>query len=592
MSGALKVLIVGGYGIFGGRIVALLENAPDLTLIVAGRSLERARAFQRQRGKTAATLRAIAFDRDGDIATPLAAKRPDILVDASGPFQAYGDDRYRIIEACIDLGINYLDLADGSDFVAGVRAFEPRARAAGVFVLSGVSSFPVLTAAVVRHLVVGMTRIDTIVGGIAPSPFAGVGANVIRAIAGYAGQAVPLRRDGVTVKAWPLTDHLRFTIAPPGELPLENRLFSLVDVPDLCALAELWPDVKTIWMGAAPVPEVLHRMVAMLAWLVRLRLIGSLSPLAPLMLWATNHLRWGAHRGGMFVSIDGVDATGEKCRRSWHMIAEGDDGPLIPAMAVEAIARQALLGQFPPPGAREATNDLELEDYHALFAGRSIVSGDRCSAEAGAGPLYARLLGSAWDRLPAEIRAMHASTETAKGRASVERGRGLLSRLVAVLFGFPAAASDTPVSVRFHVEDKVETWTRAFGDRSFSSRQFAGRGGWDGLLCEQFGPLTFALALVAREGRLELIPRGWRFFGVPMPMWLCPGSIGCETVEDGEFHFDVEIRHPLTGLIVRYRGWLTQVAQRAVESARPHGVTKTPFPGRTTENDDMEFQNG
>ena len=74
--------------------------------------------------------------------------------------------------------------------------FDAAAKAAGVFVLSGVSSFPVLTAAVVRHLSQDMTRIDTIYGGIAPSPYAGVGKNVIRAIAGYAGQDVVLRRNG------------------------------------------------------------------------------------------------------------------------------------------------------------------------------------------------------------------------------------------------------------------------------------------------------------------------------------------------------------------------------------------------------------
>ena len=44
MTGRLTVLIVGGYGTFGGRIVELLENEPRLTLIIAGRSLERAAA--------------------------------------------------------------------------------------------------------------------------------------------------------------------------------------------------------------------------------------------------------------------------------------------------------------------------------------------------------------------------------------------------------------------------------------------------------------------------------------------------------------------------------------------------------------------
>ncbi|WP_292656982.1 saccharopine dehydrogenase NADP-binding domain-containing protein, partial [Mesorhizobium sp.] len=191
----MKVLVVGGYGTFGGRTVELLEGEPRLILFVAGRSLAKADAYCKRRAPTAARLVPALFDGDGDLAAQLAAFEPDIVVDASGPFQAYGEGRYRLIEACIARRVNYLDLADGSDFVAGVSAFDEAARNAGVFVLSGVSSFPVLTAAVVRRLSSDLTRVDGIRGGIAPSPFAGVGENVIRAIAGYAGQRVRLVRN-------------------------------------------------------------------------------------------------------------------------------------------------------------------------------------------------------------------------------------------------------------------------------------------------------------------------------------------------------------------------------------------------------------
>jgi short subunit dehydrogenase-like uncharacterized protein len=164
---ALTVLIVGGYGVFGGRIVELLESEPRLTLIVAGRSLARATAFCTKRARAKARLVPAAFDREGDLPQQLDACRPDVLVDASGPFQSYGSGQFRVIEACIARGTGYLDLADG--------AFDSDARAAGVYVLSSVSSFPVLTAAATRRLSQHMARVDSIQGGIAPSPYAGVG---------------------------------------------------------------------------------------------------------------------------------------------------------------------------------------------------------------------------------------------------------------------------------------------------------------------------------------------------------------------------------------------------------------------------------
>ncbi|BCG91886.1 SDR family oxidoreductase [Mesorhizobium sp. 131-2-1] len=564
----MKLLIVGGYGTFGGRIVELLDGEPRLTLIVAGRSLARAETYCNSRVGASARLIPAMFDRDGDLAAQLGALMPNIVVDASGPFQAYGAGRYRLVEACIAARMNYLDLADGSDFVAGVSAFDATAKRQGLFVLSGVSSFPVLTAAVVRRLSIGLAHVDSIRGGIAPSPFAGVGENVIRAIASYAGQPVQLVRDGSLQQGRPLTEQMRCTIAPPGRLPLRNTLFSLVDVPDLRALAALWPEARTIWMGAGPVPEALHRALIGLAWLVRIGLVRSLSPLAPLMHWATNRLSWGEHRGGMFVAVEGVDPTGRPAKHSWHLLAEGDDGPLIPSMAVEALVRKALDGQAPSPGARAAVRDLELADYEALFATKTIHTGFRDDTDDDQ-PLYPALLGDAWPALPAEIQTMHDRTMAADGRASVERGGGMLSRLAARLVGFPGAAADVPVKVRFDTDGKGETWTRTFGAHSFSSRQLAGRGRSERLLVERFGPLAFAMALVAGEGRLTLVLRRWSLLGLPLPMWLCPRSTSYETVEDGRFRFHVEISHPLTGLIVRYRGWLEPAAQRRSDVPSP-----------------------
>lgn len=560
----MKLLIVGGYGTFGGRIVELLEQEPRLTLVVAGRSLAKADAYCKGRGRAMARLLPAVFDRDGDVRPQLAAARPDIVVDASGPFQTYGERPYRLIEACVSERIHYLDLADGSEFVDGVPAFDTPAKEAGVFVLSGVSSFPVLTAAVVRRLSRDMTTVRRIRGGIAPSPFAGVGENVIRAIASYAGQGVRLPRDGKPAEGRPFTEQMRYTIAPPGRVPVRSTLFSLVDVPDLRALAALWPGAETIWMGAGPVPEVLHRALIALAWLVRAGLIGSLTPLAPLMHWATNRLAWGEHRGGMFVEVEGPDPAGRSTTRSWHLLAEGDDGPLIPSMAVEAVMRRMLEGRTPAPGARAATRDVELEDYEALFAGRTIRPGFRNDSGEEGAPLYGALLGEAGQELPREIRAMHEGITDAEGQARIDRGTSILSRLICRAVGFPAAGSDVPVKVRFDIDRGGETWTRTFGARSFSSRQYAGAGRSARLLCERFGPLTFAMALVAADGRLSLVLRRWSILGLPLPMWLCPRSTTYEAAENGRFRFHVDLSHPLTGLIVRYRGWLEPVSPQPV----------------------------
>ena len=142
------------------------------------------------------------------------------------------------------------------------------------------------------------------------------------------------------------------------------------------------------------------------------------------------------------------------------------------------------------------------------------------------------------------------------GFAEVERGTGLLSRLAGALFGFPEAGHDVPVQVAFTTRDGGEHWQRSFAGRCFSSLQTEGRGRAARLLTERFGPVAVDLALVVDGTRLRLAVRRWRLLGLPMPLAWAPGSEAYEDVEDGRFRFHVEIGHPLTGLIVRYRGWL------------------------------------
>jgi hypothetical protein len=172
--------------------------------------------------------------------------------------------------------------------------------------------------------------------------------------------------------------------------------------------------------------------------------------------------------------------------------------------------------------------------------------------------LYRRALGSEFEQLPPAVRAMHdvAVSRTVSGRAEVRRGTGLPARLIAAAFGFPPSAPDVPVQVHFDLRGEREIWTRRFSDRSFFSEQWQGAGRFEGLLCERFGAFTFGLALERAEGRLHFNVKRAEIFGIPLPAALTPVSHSSEYERDGRFHFDVEIRHPLAGLLIGYRGWL------------------------------------
>jgi hypothetical protein len=554
----MKIIVLGGYGIFGGRLCHLLATDPRLVIFVAGRSYNGAEAFCRSLPPGAAR-EPLAFDRDKDINQKIQQVQPDLIIDASGPFQAYGSNPYRLVEACLANGVNYMDFADGSDFVKGICRFDEQAKSKNLFVLSGVSSFPVLTAAVVRRLSSDLDKIKSIRGGIAPSPYAGVGMNVVRAISAYAGKPVRLVRNGQPTFVPALTEGMRYTISPPGRLPLNSTYFSLVDVPDLQVLPELWPELENIWMGAGPVPEVLHRMLNSLAWLVRLRILPSLSPFAPLFFRVINILRWGEHRGGMFVEIEGFKRDGAKITRSWHLLAEGNDGPFIPCMALQAVIMRTLDGNRPVAGARPASKDLELDDYERLFERRTIFTGQRESVtDNSARSIFKTLLGTAWSALPSAIQDMHDSEGNLRmaGVAMVERGKGWLARFIAILFQFPADGDDVVIDVLIKKSAGSETWIRTFAGRSFSSVISLGRGRSDNLLSERFGLFSFDLALVVDNGILRFVVRRWKLWRIPLPSAWAPCGDSYECSRNGRFCFDIEIRHSLAGLIVKYSGSL------------------------------------
>ena len=234
----------------------------------------------------------------------------------------------------------------------------------------------------------------------------------------------------------------------------------------------------------------------------------------------------------------------------YTLIAANGDGPEIPTLAAVLVAEAAAAGKL-APGARDAGRLLGLDAFEPLFQTLSIRHA--ITERSLPPPLYARVMQQGFDTLPEVVQAMHrvCGDAGASGEATVERGSTLVARMVAAVMGFPRAGTHR-LHVAFIESDGVETWTRTFGDRSFTSH-LNERGG---RLVERFGPLRFQFDLPSDARGLEMRIVGWSCFGVPLPLALAPQSIAREWEEGGRFHFDVPIALPLVGRIVHYRGWL------------------------------------
>src|SRR5688500_13743597 len=110
------VVVVGGTGVFGSRLVERLALMSECTILVASRSLVKSRQLVDSLAtRSRATLQPLQLDRDQVSAQQLRATGAAIVVDAAGPFQGYEPHLARV---AIAAGCHFIDLADARDYVA------------------------------------------------------------------------------------------------------------------------------------------------------------------------------------------------------------------------------------------------------------------------------------------------------------------------------------------------------------------------------------------------------------------------------------------------------------------------------------------
>ncbi len=344
MSG--PILIIGGGGVFGSRIAqGLLCDGVENVVIAGRRNLD---AFAKDMG-----CRAIALDREStDLGERLQALQPFCVIDAAGPFQAYGDEAYRLAKATVSAGSHYLDLSDDGVFTKEIVKLDDAAKAKGVVVRSGVSSVPAISAAAVRALSEDMRSIDLIDTAILPGNRAPRGLSVMRAILAQVGK--PLGGDVQDI-GWIGAKRIEVE-TPAGVL---RRWASPIGAPDLHLMKQAF-GAKEVRFRAGLELSVMHLGLGFLARLVKWRVLPSALPFVGGLHRVASWLEpFGTDRGAMIVRV-----LGDGLERKWTLFAEAGDGPHVPALPARIVVRKLLQGGL-PVGAAPALYDLELDEVEA-----------------------------------------------------------------------------------------------------------------------------------------------------------------------------------------------------------------------------------
>jgi len=350
----MRILVLGGSGNFGARIVRALRDDPAIEMLVASRHGTAVPGVE--------TAKAVALDVAArDFAQHLRELSPELVIHCVGPFQ--GQD-YRVAIATLDAGAHYLDLADGREFVVGfAQQLNVRARDAARAAITGASTLPALSSAVVEDLRQGLASIESIEVIIAPGQRAPRGQATLEAVFSYLGRPFPVWNEGKWARARGWMDLRRV------HLDIGTRLAAACDVPDLSLFPIRFAGVKTVTFHAALEFGVQHLALWCLA---ALRQSGLPLPVARWAVALNDLAGWfdaaAGDKGGMCVSVVGERGQGERVRRTWQLTAPATDGPEIPCMPATLLARRFAHGEAPASGAFECMGFLRLPDFTTELA--------------------------------------------------------------------------------------------------------------------------------------------------------------------------------------------------------------------------------
>lgn len=160
-------------------------------------------------------------------------------------------------------------------------------------------------------------------------------------------------------------------------------------------------------------------------------------------------------------------------------------------------------------------------------------------------------MDGAFAKLPELVQKAHRGTIKLSGTAKVERGWGL-GGLIAAIMGLPKSNPKAELTVMaWHFPDQI-VWSRTFDGKAFESTFKKD----EDFLVEQMGPLSLYLQPMCEGGRLVYRLIATQIGPIALPRALAPSMNAWESEKDGKYMFEVSVRLPIIGPMIRYSGTL------------------------------------
>jgi len=362
----LRVILIGATGVFGSRIARRLTGDLRFALTLAGRQRVTLEALRDELGDPSTKVATLDVTA-ADFPAALARLHPQLVIHTAGPFQ--GQD-YRVAEVCLACDSDYIDLADGRNFVCGIGFLDSRARKSGSLLVSGASSVPALSSAVVDALLPRFGTLESIEHAINPGNCTPRGDATVASILGYCGRPIQVWRDGHWQRAY------GWMSGKQQQFPFGRRRVGMCEIPDLELFPARYPKVHTVLFRAGLELPLLQAGTWCAAVLVRLGLIRDLASYAPLLRrFSERFIRMGSDVGGMVVELAGTGIDGAPHSLRWWLDAAAGHGLQVPVTPAVVLAQRLADGLVADKGAQPCMGLLTLDQLVTGFDGYAIRTG-------------------------------------------------------------------------------------------------------------------------------------------------------------------------------------------------------------------------
>jgi hypothetical protein len=192
----------------------------------------------------------------------LYSRRLDLVVHLAGPFQ--GQD-YAVAKACLQAGVPYIDMVDGREFVTKFTSLDSAAQAKGIPLITGASTVPGLSSAIIDGMIGNFSQVQAIDYGICAGVKSSLGLATLQAVLSYCGKPYRVLKDGrfVTIFGLGRPRHHDF----PS--PVNRRYVVDCDIPDHDLFPTRYTDLRQMDFGSCidiPGPP---RMLSLMSACVR-----------------------------------------------------------------------------------------------------------------------------------------------------------------------------------------------------------------------------------------------------------------------------------------------------------------------------------